>query len=185
MNTLISLLSCALAVSPVAGEAPVLRSEPTPLPYEVLSESEWQAQESAKQVEESDQDQAEESEKQTKPAKSRKRREILPRVYVEELEIEIKPPVMPVSPRKEKATEVGKTREQADFYQNLNTKFDKMFAIKDRIAELEKECGKLWDEYYAYRQAYDKALSYAVNDWAMEQGVPMTAGGRTPRVCQN
>ncbi len=58
-----------------------------------------------------------------------------------------------------------------DMFESLNFKFDKMYEIKEKIDEHERECAKLWSEYYALKDVYDRALAKYSEKWAEDNGI--------------
>ena len=50
----------------------------------------------------------------------------------------------------------------------LDKRYAKMFELKERLDEINKESEELWREYYAMRDNYDKAYKRLVGLWAQE-----------------
>ena len=49
---------------------------------------------------------------------------------------------------------------------DLNARFAKMFELKNRLDEINKESESLWQEYYAMRESYDREYKHLVREWA-------------------
>ena len=54
---------------------------------------------------------------------------------------------------------------------DLDAEFEYMFRLKDMIELNEKENAKLWSEYYAIKDLYDRALSKYTENWAEDNGI--------------
>lgn len=50
----------------------------------------------------------------------------------------------------------------------LDKRYAKMFELKNKLDEINKESEELWREYYAMRESYDKAYKRLVGLWAQE-----------------
>ncbi len=61
--------------------------------------------------------------------------------------------------------------DRVDVFSWLNDKFAYMYELKDRIDECEKESAKLWTEYYALKDVYDRALARYSEKWAEDNGI--------------
>ena len=48
----------------------------------------------------------------------------------------------------------------------LDKQFEKMFQLKERLDEINKESDQLWREYYAMRESYDKRFKRLIAEWA-------------------
>ena len=57
----------------------------------------------------------------------------------------------------------------------LDDKYEKMFAIKSRLDAINGESDKLWQEYYALRESYEREYRRIVYEWS---GVPLPRRGR-------
>lgn len=57
----------------------------------------------------------------------------------------------------------------------LDDKYEKMFAIKSRLDAITGESDKLWQEYYALRESYEREYRRIVYEWS---GVPLPRRGR-------
>ena len=58
-----------------------------------------------------------------------------------------------------------------DMFVELNEKFEYMYKLKEKIDEYERECAKLWSEYYALKDVYDRALAKYSENWAEDNGI--------------
>lgn len=50
----------------------------------------------------------------------------------------------------------------------LDKQFEKMFRLKERLDEINKESEELWREYYAMRESYDKRFKRLIAEWASD-----------------
>jgi hypothetical protein len=53
----------------------------------------------------------------------------------------------------------------------LDTKFEHMYKLKSELDKMERESAKLWSEYYALKEIYDRALRSLSENWAEDNGV--------------
>ncbi|MBE5732489.1 MAG: hypothetical protein E7353_05550 [Clostridiales bacterium] len=63
------------------------------------------------------------------------------------------------------------TKPALDIFLELEEKFEYMFKLKEKIDEYERECAKLWSEYYAIKDVYDRALAKYSENWAEDNGI--------------
>lgn len=54
---------------------------------------------------------------------------------------------------------------------SLNDKFSYMYELKNQLDEYEKQTAKLWSEYYAIKDVYDRALQRYSEKWAEDNGI--------------
>ena len=52
--------------------------------------------------------------------------------------------------------------------EELNKRYEKMFEMKSRLDEINKESDALWREYYAMRESYDRQYKRIVSEWARD-----------------
>jgi hypothetical protein len=53
----------------------------------------------------------------------------------------------------------------------LDEKFEYMFELKNTLDKREKETAKMWSEYYAIKEVYDRAVAKYMEKWAEDNGV--------------
>lgn len=53
----------------------------------------------------------------------------------------------------------------------LDTKFEYMYELKATLDEREKESAKMWNEYYAIKEVYDRAVAKYTEKWAQDNGI--------------
>ena len=58
-----------------------------------------------------------------------------------------------------------------DMFAYLNEKFEQMYEIREKIDEYERETSRLWSEYYALKDVYDRALGKYSEKWAEDNGI--------------
>ncbi|MBO5222946.1 MAG: hypothetical protein J6C23_00340 [Clostridia bacterium] len=61
--------------------------------------------------------------------------------------------------------------ENADVFAQLEAKFEHMYEIREKLDEYERESAKLWSEYYALKDVYDRALKSLCENWAEDNGI--------------
>ncbi len=53
----------------------------------------------------------------------------------------------------------------------LDEKFGYMYALKAQLDAREKESAKMWSEYYAIKEVYDRAVAKYTEKWAEDNGI--------------
>ena len=53
----------------------------------------------------------------------------------------------------------------------LDEKFEYMYELKATLDEREKESAKMWSEYYAIKEVYDRAVAKYTEKWAEDNGI--------------
>ena len=56
-------------------------------------------------------------------------------------------------------------------FATLDEKFGYMYELKAKLDAREKESAKMWSEYYAIKEAYDRAVAKYVEKWAEDNGI--------------
>ena len=56
-------------------------------------------------------------------------------------------------------------------FDTLDEKFEYMFELKNTLDKREKETAKMWSEYYAIKEVYDRAVAKYMEKWAEDNGV--------------
>ena len=62
-------------------------------------------------------------------------------------------------------------KQSEDIFAFLNEKFEQMYEIREKIDEYERETSRLWSEYYALKDVYDRALGKYSEKWAEDNGI--------------
>lgn len=173
-----SIAFSSASVDKLATSAPI---EETPMRYEIASEFERKSNEKPDTYEEK-------RDKKTGNSGIRTLEEPMQREFVREkkpfanvsIKIRCSPKYETEKVEKASGEEMFSYSMDSVFAQ-LNEKFSYMFELKERLDEYEKQTAKLWNEYYAIKDVYDRALKKYSEKWAEDNGinfVPSTAWRR-------
>lgn len=171
MNGLLSiLLVSSLALSPVS-EAENVKNEAVseqPCRYEVVADNETASCENLDTY----------AEKADKTVDNSGIKTLEEPIENEELIQREKKPfakiIVKVSERKAKGNAASTSAMDGEWERviaQLDAKFEHMYEIKNELDKIERESARLWSEYYALKEVYDRALRSLSENWAEDNGV--------------